>query len=194
MHTITWLFSKIESVMLSRWQTCTTICRLSMMHQVLYTVALEKMTHCWKRFEFLPYYGKSWSNKVKWMTNTWLFKLKAECTWRCVRCPLPSFPSCFTLDTAEQNIGPFAMGNRSSKLIGLPPQLVCVCVCARPNPKQVSIISPVEALAQRELIIHTVTLFTVALCSFHLSFFSAFFQGPGAKIQLPSQRLSNQVH
>lgn len=40
---------------------------------------------------------------------------------------------------------------------------MCVYVCARPNLKQVSVISLVEAPAQRELIIHTVTLFTVAL-------------------------------
>lgn len=56
---------------------------------------------------------------------------------------------------------------------------VCVYVCARPNLKQVSVISPVEALAQRELIIHTVTLFTVALILPSLPF-PAFFHGPGA--------------
>lgn len=40
---------------------------------------------------------------------------------------------------------------------------MCVYVCARTNLKQVSVITPVEAQAQRELIIHTVTLFTVSL-------------------------------
>lgn len=75
----------------------------------------------------------------------------------------------------------FAMGYRLSKLTGPPSwesvcacvlgrahQCTCVYVCARPNLKQVSVISPAEAPAQKELIIHTVTLFTVALWSFHL--------------------------
>lgn len=56
---------------------------------------------------------------------------------------------------------------------------VCVYVCARTNPKQVSVISPVEAQAHRELIIHTVTLFTVALILQSLRL-PAFFQSPEA--------------
>lgn len=52
---------------------------------------------------------------------------------------------------------------------------MCVYVCARTNLKQVSVISPAEAQAQRELIIHTVTLFTVTLQSLLLP---AFFPEP----------------
>lgn len=66
-----------------------------------------------------------------------------------------------------------ALGNRLSKLTGPPPTLsvrgtvyfesyMFMHVCARANVKQISVISPVEAQAQRELIIHTVTVFTVA--------------------------------
>lgn len=57
-------------------------------------------------------------------------------------------------------------------------------VCARANVKQISVISPVEAQAQRELIIHTVTVFTVAPILPSLCL--------GAWIQIPSQRLSDQ--
>lgn len=57
---------------------------------------------------------------------------------------------------------------------------MCVYVCVRHNLKQVSVISPVEAPAQRELIIHTVTLFTVALILPSLPL-PALFQGLGHK-------------
>lgn len=93
--------------------------------------------------------------------------------------PSASFVSSFKLALPQQNRALFAIGNRLSKLIGPPSRVgseccfmhTCMhaCVCVRPNLKQVSVISPVEALAQREPIIHTVTLFAVALWSFHPS-------------------------
>lgn len=90
-------------------------------------------------------------------------------------CPLPPFfpPFYISCPRAEPR-AVFAVGKGLSKLTGPPSWAyvdlcvsghahVFVCVCARPNLKQVSVISPVEAPAQRELIIHTVTLFTVKL-------------------------------
>lgn len=90
----------------------------------------------------------------------------------------------------------FSRGNRLSNLLDLSsdciPISVCVLLhahkgvylCASLNLKQVSVITSAETLAQRELIIHTVTLFTVALWSFHFSL-SLLFSPPPPSLPMP---------
>lgn len=71
----------------------------------------------------------------------------------------------------------------------------CVYVCARTNINQISVISPVEAQAQMELIIHTVTLLTGALIL--PSLLSACFHGQralGGRILRSSKRVSDQAY
>lgn len=159
-----------------------------LMYQILYTSG--KLTHCWRRFGFQPFQEKKSSsksdiNRGKQMKHTWQFKGKGK--WVTEDMYVMVYASFFSLLYIIFSRALFAVGNILSKLIG-PPSWVwvglCVSsctrlhVCVRPNLKQVSVISPVEAPAQRELIIHTVTLFTVALWSFHFSLSLLFFPGP----------------
>lgn len=151
------------------------------------SIALRKLIHCWWRCKLQPSIKE---DRDQWREKGEIYLTTQRKDWMCDKDVCD--PLCFLLYISCSRAEPRALSATLSKLTGPPSWVcmgmcvlghthVCMCVyvCARTNLKQVSVISPAEAQAQRELIIHTVTLFTVALILQSL-LLPAFFQSPEA--------------